>query len=158
MEKELKSTALKEQLNQNKAVAIVPTGNSMWPTLKSKSQTVVVQKNQTRAREFDVVLFVLDDGRHVLHRVMRVENDGYITCGDGMLACERVEEARVIGVMTGLYKKNKFISVNEPKYVNKVKRFYKRKLLRKARLKCFYFRQVFKAKFKMLFRKGDKNV
>ena len=150
-----KITAIAEQLNINGVISFVPTGNSMWPTLKNKGQAVVVQKKTDRLKKFDVALYVLDD-KLVLHRVIKVESDGYITCGDSQFNLERVPENCVLGVMTGFYQKEKFIDVNSPDYKARVKKWYINPKKRRAKVNRFYFFEKVKSKLKRIFgKKGD---
>lgn len=144
--------ALAEQLNNNQAISFVPTGNSMWPTLKSKGQAVVVQKKTGRLKEFDVALYYSDD-KLILHRVLRVQEDGYITCGDSQLVCESVPEQSVIGVMTGFYENKKFVDANDVKQVERIKKWYSNPKKRKAKIKMFFFFERVKGKLKRIFSK-----
>ena len=72
----------KAKLTDNNVISFVPGGNSMWPTLKNKGQSVVVKAKTERLNKFDVALYVRGQNIFVLHRVMEVLNDGYIMCGD----------------------------------------------------------------------------
>ena len=147
-----------EQLNIEGVISFVPSGNSMWPTLKSKGQSVIAVKKQGRLNEFDVALFTYN-GSLVLHRVIEVTDTGYITCGDGMLSCERVEEQSVIGVLKGFYIKDKFIEVTDQKYIDKTKKWYSNPKKRQKRINRFHFSMRVKGKLKRIFcKKGDKNV
>ncbi len=40
----------KTELDKNGAIAFVPSGNSMWPILKNKGQSVIVVKKDGSAR------------------------------------------------------------------------------------------------------------
>ncbi len=152
-------SALIEQLNSSGAISFVPIGHSMWPTLKNKGQAVIVAKKTGRLNVLDVALFVHEKAGLVLHRVLRVTPDGYITCGDSQFTTEIVKEENVLGVMTGFYVKEKYIDVSSPKYVKKIERWYKRKKIRKFKIKRFYFSLSIKAKIKRIFiKKGKENV
>jgi hypothetical protein len=147
-----------EQLDKNGAISFVPTGNSMWPTLKSKGQSVVVQKHKARLNVLDVALFVYHE-KLVLHRVIKVTEDGYLTCGDGMLAGESIKESDVLGVMQAFYYKNKQIKATDEKYIRAIKSWYSNPKKRIRKIKGFQFRLRVKSKLIRLFiRKGGKNV
>ena len=56
-------------------IAFVPKGDSMWPFLKNKKQTVIIDKSYNEIKEYDVVLYSRANGDKILHRVIRVEGD-----------------------------------------------------------------------------------
>ena len=143
----------KTEIEKNNVIAFVPSGNSMWPILKNRGQSVVVEKKTGRLKPLDVAFYQRANGAFVLHRVMQVTDYGYVMCGDSQLNYERVEEDMVFGVLTGFYHKDKLVSVDDPKYVKKVKKWYGRKGWRKIRLKFFYLRNKLKNLFK---KKGAK--
>lgn len=142
---EIKSEACyRTELDKNGAIAFVPSGNSMWPILKNKGQSVVVVKKTGRLGRYDVALYERPGGVYVLHRVMKSEDDGYVICGDSQFSLERVKEDQVFGVMTGFYRGKKYVPCTDEKYKKKVENWYKRVKLRKLRLKFFYLRVRFK--------------
>ena len=59
----------KTQLEKNGAIAFVPGGNSMWPTLKNRGQSVVIVKKEQKLKPMDVAFYQRVDGAFVLHRV-----------------------------------------------------------------------------------------
>ncbi len=136
----------KSELEKNNVIAFVPRGNSMWPTLKNNGQSVIVEKKKERLNPLDVAFYQRADGAFVLHRVMEVKEDGYVICGDSQYTLEKVQEEQVFGKMLGFYRKDNYVEVTDPKYILKVKKWYKRKLLRKIRLKFFYLRLRLKRK------------
>lgn len=146
-----------EQLNKNGVISFVPSGNSMWPFVKNKKQSVIIEKKTDRLSLYDVGFYLRDNGNPVLHRVVKVLNDGYVMKGDSQYYTENIKEDAVFGKMTGIYVKKKFLDCNDKKLKKKVERWCKSKILRK--LFCdFYFRSLtLKNKIKKLF-KGNKNV
>lgn len=123
-------------------ISFVPRGNSMWPTLKHRGQSVIVRKKGEgeRLKRFDVALYKRGADVYVLHRVMNPAEGGYVICGDSQFTLERVDESAVFGVMVGFYKGKKFIPVTDEKYIRRVEKWYKRKKTRKLRLKLFFLR------------------
>lgn len=144
----------KSELIKHGVIGFVPGGNSMWPTLKNRGQSVVVRKKEERLKRFDVALYVRDNGAFVLHRVMQVVDDGYVICGDSQFVLEKVREEQVFGVMEGFYRGKKYVDCKDPKYCKQVENWFKRKKLRKIRLKCFFFFQRVKNKLKRIFKKN----
>ena len=152
MEEKNKSS-YQEQLQENNQIAIVPKGNSMWPTLKHQGQSVIVGAKKERLREFDVALYVRGQNEFILHRVLKVLTDGYLMCGDSQFVLEKVSEDQIFGVMLGFYRGKKFIDSNDPKHIKKVKNWYKKKAYRKFRVKLFFFKDRVKRKLKGIFRR-----
>ncbi len=146
-----KYSDMKAQLEKDGVIAFVPGGISMWPTLKDKGQSVVVEKNQNRLDKFDVALYLRADGSYVLHRVIGVADDGYVMLGDSQVNPEKVLEEQILGKMTGFYRGKTFIDVNSKEYVEKIERWYKNPNRRKRKIKHFYFRQAVKKKLKKIF-------
>lgn len=145
-----------EELEKNGAIAFVPRGISMWPTLKNRGQSVVVVKKTGKLARFDVALYIRPGRKYVLHRVMKPTDDGYVICGDSQLVCERVAEEQVIGVMEGFYRKDKYISATDEKYRREIEKWYSHKKRRKLKLKLFYFWNRVKGKLSRIFRGKEK--
>lgn len=150
----------KTELDKSGEIAFVPRGNSMWPTLKNRGQSVVVAKKTERLKRFDVALYVRHgkEDSFVLHRVMEQTDGGYIICGDSQFTLERVPEDAVFGVMSGYYKGKKFIPVTDEKYIRRVEKWYKNKKTRKLRLKLFFLRVRIKNAIARIFKgkRGEK--
>ena len=148
-----------EELGKNGVIAFVPSGNSMWPTLKNRGQSVIVVKKTQKLRPMDVALYRRENGANVLHRVMSVTDYGYIMCGDSQFVRERVKEEQLFGVMQGFYHGKRYIEATDPEYVEKVKKLYAHESLRKLRVKTFFFFIGLKSLPKRAWRKlfGKKN-
>ena len=147
------SAMYKEQVERLGAISFVPNGVSMWPIIKNRGQSVIIEKKQGRLKRFDVAFYQRDNGNCVLHRVMKVTDNGYIMCGDSQFALEIVDEDKVFGVMTGFYKKDKYIPVTDEDYLNSVERWYKRKKTRRFKVTIFIFFYKVKNKLKRIFKK-----
>ena len=91
-----------EQCLQELGYAIVPVqGTSMWPLLREKKSWVEVTiRDDTPLTSETVVLYRRENGQLVLHRIIRVENDGtYWVCGDHQWTLEeriREEQSRAV--------------------------------------------------------------
>ena len=155
---EIKINDYIEKLNKNQVISFVPRGDSMWPTLKNKGQSVIVSAKKERLKEFDVALYVRGQNTFVLHRVLKVLEDGYAICGDSQFDLEKVAEDQIFGVMIGFYRGKKYIDCNDEKYLKKVKNLYKHKKLRKIRVKFYFFRKRVVNKLKIIFRSKKKDV
>lgn len=111
-----------EAVLAQKGQYIGPTvGVSMFPMLKSRRDTVVIQAKTERLKPMDVALYKRGDA-YVLHRVLRLTEDGYIIRGDNCYSDEIVPENTVIGVLTEFFRKDKHILVTDKKYLRYAKR------------------------------------
>ena len=128
----------KASLQENEVIAFVPGGNSMWPTLKHKGQSVIVKRKTEKLKKFDVALYLRKNGSYVLHRVMQPTDFGYLICGDSQFDIEKVEEDQVFGVMIGFYRGKKYIECSDIEYVKEVERWYSNPKRRKRKLKRFF--------------------
>jgi len=146
----------KKQLEKNSVIAFVPGGDSMWPTLKDRSQSVVIKKKTERLKKFDVALFMRDGVKYVLHRVIDVLPDGYVFLGDSQVNPEKVEEENVIGVMIGFNRGKKYIDVENEKYKKEVEKLFGNDKRRKRKVRMFYIRKGIKNRIKKLFGKPEK--
>ena len=97
-------------------------GVSMRPMIISGRDVVVIEKKTERLKPLDVALYVRNDKDYVLHRVLKVTEEGYIIRGDNCYSDEIVKEEDVIGVLTQYFKKEKPIMMNDKKYLRYVKR------------------------------------
>lgn len=141
------------ELVKNGVIAFVPSGNSMWPTLKNKGQSVIVKKKTEKLRAMDVALYRREDGTNVLHRVIKITNCGYIMCGDSQFVLEKVKEENVYGVMTAFYRGKRYIEVTDADYIAQVKRLYAHEKRRKFRVKAFFLRNRIKGFIARVWRK-----
>lgn len=146
MEKETNATLVANALKTKGAIAFAPNGDSMWPFIKNHGQTVIVERLNESPKVLDVVLFIRNDGSLVLHRVLAVNENLLTLCGDSQFTTETISPDSVIGVMTKFYKGKKVVSARNSKYLKQVEKWYKRKKLRKFRIKLYFFGKRIKAK------------
>lgn len=149
----------KTELIDKGVLAFVPKGNSMWPTLKNRGQSVIVKLKQEKLNRYDVALYQRNNNVFVLHRVMEQTDDGYIICGDSQFVLEKVKEEQVFGIMVGFYRGKKYVDCNDQKYIKKIVKWFKNKRRRKIKLSLFFFKEKVKCKIKSVLRKifGRKN-
>ena len=91
-------------------------GVSMEPMLRQNRDLVVIRVPASRLRKYDVALYKRGKD-YVLHRVIGVGEDHYLIRGDNTYALERVEDASVIGVLTGFQRRGREHSVTDPGYM-----------------------------------------
>lgn len=92
-------------------------GVSMLPMLREGRDLFTVRrKGRERCRKYDVVLF-RRGGSYVLHRVVEVREDGYVTLGDNSYSKEYdVHEEDVLGVLTGFDRAGRRWSTEDLRY------------------------------------------
>ncbi|MCQ2348350.1 MAG: S24/S26 family peptidase [Paludibacteraceae bacterium] len=71
-------------INEGHTVSFTPDGVSMRPFIEGGKDSVVLVKPQ-RLRVGDIVLAQVQDGRYVLHRLIRLEGEQVTLMGDGNL-------------------------------------------------------------------------
>lgn len=72
------------------------TGSSMHPTFRHGRDTVILKKPDTPLCRGDVILYLRDNGRYVLHRIVKQKNDLLILSGDNQFEPEEVRPSQVI--------------------------------------------------------------
>jgi hypothetical protein len=118
----------------------------MWPFIKSKKQTVIVSRAIEDISVYDVIFYTASTGREILHRVIEIKEDGFVTCGDGLLEREFVKKENVFGIMQAFYKGKKLVSARDKEYLLKVDKWYKNPKTRARKIKCFIKRIQLKNK------------
>ena len=122
MNKEL--TRIKDELEARKPVISFTSGISMEPLLHDKRKKnathVLILPVQGICKIGDMPLVSMNDGRYILHRIIRVdEKDGkifYQTRGDNCIGSEYVSHESVLGVVNEIYYKNKTVKVTDANY------------------------------------------
>jgi len=121
---------------------IHPHGVSQWPMIRNGIDSVVVNPVEGRLKKYDLPVYIDNRGRYVVHRIIGVTDKGYIICGDGLFEKEfDITDKNIIGVVTGFFRKEKYISCDNKNYLRYVHfwvdNFYLRKpiikLVRKIR-------------------------
>ena len=135
-------TSYEEQLQAGESLTCFTVGNSMEPLLYNRSTHVFIKKAEGDLRRNDIPLYKRPSGQYVMHRVIRVSKDHYYTRGDNRGYLEKVPKAWVLGVVTKIYRKGKYISITDPGYRlyvflwNLIYPFRRVYYSIKARLKC----------------------
>lgn len=114
------SRSIEESLAENGLHVSTTSGFSMYPMLRDRRDRVIIKPvGEERLRRYDLPLYKRPDGKYVLHRILRVEEDHYVIRGDNTYTLERVPFDWVIGYVTEFYRKGRHVSSNSRLY-----RFY----------------------------------
>ena len=92
-------------------------GTSMLPLIKEGRDLLVIEAPTYPICKYDIVLSKRPSGRYLLHRVIKVCNNGtYIIAGDNSWKSDTVTEHSIVGVMTGLIRNSNSINLSSPLY------------------------------------------
>lgn len=106
------SPVMAEVLHNAGEVTFTITGNSMLPLLRHRKDKVCIVKPQENGlKKYDILLFVRNNGKYILHRIVAVTPEGYALAGDNQCVIEYpVHYAQVIGVVKGFWRGGKYFS------------------------------------------------
>lgn len=108
---------MEEVLSSGGEFSFIPGGNSMRPMLYGKRDQVTIVKPEGRLKKYDLPLFRKPDGGFILHRVVKVLPDSYVTRGDCTVSYERdITDAQIIGVVKSFVRCGKTYSTDSRKY------------------------------------------
>ena len=94
-----------------------PSGRSMRPMLREGLDLIRVEACEGRLRRYDVALYARGDGKHVLHRVIRVRENDYVIRGDNCDYNEYgITDGMIIGRLVGFWRGEKYISCKARSY------------------------------------------
>ncbi len=106
-----------EELAKRGHLIVRPNGWSMWPMIYNGRDTVLIEPVDGRCKKYDIPLYKDNKGRYIVHRIIKVTEDGYVICGDGVYYREYdIKDENILGVVKGFYRKEKFISVESKLY------------------------------------------
>lgn len=92
-------------------------GDSMMPIIRQNRDLLIIEKVNGRLKKYDVPLYKRDSGQYVLHRILKVRKNDYVICGDNRWNKEYgITDRHIIGVLTGIVRDGKTISVKDKKY------------------------------------------
>ncbi len=96
-------------------------GVSMWPMIRNGKDSVVINPHEGRLKKYDLPIYLDNRGRYVAHRIIDVTDTGYVICGDGLYEIEYdITDENILGVVTGFFRKEKYIPVDDSKYLRYV--------------------------------------
>lgn len=91
-------------------------GVSMLPMLRQGKDQVELSPLPERLKKYDLPVYQYPSGKYVMHRVVKVTQDGYICNGDNLLQMEQVPHEWMIAVVTAFTRNGKRIAVTNPGY------------------------------------------
>lgn len=127
---------IKELLDEGKSVKFKISGNSMLPFLKHQQTLVTVTKKDTYLKH-DTILYKNKD-KYILHRIIKVKDNFYLTCGDALKTIEYIPKAHVLGFLYSYEVDDEITYHNSKLYKFKVNLWVFLKPLRQILLKLFF--------------------
>ena len=100
---------ISRKLEADGEVTFIVSGVSMQPMIINGKDTVTLISPPKKLKKYDLPFFRLDDGRFVLHRIVKINNDGSYECrGDNRMHSEyNVRPDQIIGFATRFTHNNK---------------------------------------------------
>lgn len=101
---------IEEIIERDGQVLETTYGVSMQPMLRQGENPIIISKVTSPLKKRDVILFRCESGKYLLHRIIKIKKDGYLTRGDNNLFDDGiVKEEQVKGILTGYYKGERYI-------------------------------------------------
>ncbi len=137
---------IKEKLETGGTVELPITGTSMLPLLVQGRDSVILSSvNEVKIN--DIIFYRRDSGAFVLHRIIGIDDNGYILCGDNQWVKEYgIKNHNIIGVVTHINRNGKTIDVDNKKYVKYYNRWLKLFPIRKPIVKLLTILRAIKRK------------
>ena len=111
-----KST-FEEELERTGRLVYTNLGNSMMPLIRQQKDLIIIKQVKEPLKRYDVPLYKRDSGEYVLHRILKVNKQGYVLCGDNRWNREYgITDKHIIGVLDGIVRDGEEIAVSNWKY------------------------------------------
>lgn len=110
---------LEELLNKHDSILIAPKGYSMYPLIvPERDEVILTRLDDRKLKRGDVVLFRRMEGTLILHRIVKVTDEGYYLTGDNQTELEGpVAREQIKAVLKCIIRKNRHIFVTNPVYI-----------------------------------------
>ncbi|MCM1333506.1 MAG: S24/S26 family peptidase [Bacteroides sp.] len=109
-------TSIADELNAGRAVTTPTHGISMKPLLTEGKTLVLVEPLDRPLTVGELPIFLREDGKYVIHRVIGADAENYYTRGDNCLNYETVPKGQMLGVVTEIYRGEKTLRVTDRRY------------------------------------------
>ena len=105
--------SFEEELERSGKLVYTTVGTSMNPMIKQDRDLSIIEKPKGRLKKYDVALYKRPNGQYVLHRVVKVLDDGYVILGDNCVNKEfNIKETQILGVLVSLVRNGKEVDLN----------------------------------------------
>ena len=105
--------SFEEELERSGKLVYTTVGISMNPMIKQDRDLSIIEKPKGRLKKYDVAFYKRPNGQYVLHRVVKVLDDGYVILGDNCVNKEfNIKETQILGVLVSLVRNGKEVDLN----------------------------------------------
>ena len=104
---------ISEAFDKGENFAFMPNGISMLPTIVGGRDPVTIKKPDGKLKKYDIILYRRKSGQFVLHRIIGVDEKGYILCGDN---------ESVIGVVVAYKQDGNVVVAGSKKFLKDAKK------------------------------------
>jgi len=88
-------------------------GTSMLPLIRQGRDLMIIEKPHGRLKKYGVPLYKRNDGKYVLHRILKVRDNDYVICGDHCWRKEYgITDDHIIGELVGVVRNGQEISLD----------------------------------------------
>lgn len=96
----MSKSGFEEILDRDGRLIYSSVGDSMLPMIKQGRDLLVIEKPAGRLKRYDIPLYKRDNGRYVLHRILKVRDKDYVICGDNRYRPEYgITDRHIIGIL-----------------------------------------------------------
>ena len=136
---------MREQIDSGKTVIFSPDGISMLPLIRPNIDKVMLKKAPEKLKKYDLPLYLREDGKFILHRVVDVKNGVYTMCGDNQFEREYgVTDRQILALACGVYREDDFLSFEDKAY----KKYCKKQVLKKQLYGVYIYFKRFLSRIK----------
>ena len=101
---------LRSLTEEGKDVSLLISGSSLAPCLVHQRDYILFGKPNRELRKGDMVFFQRTNGYYVMHRILRVEPEGYYIVGDAQTDIEGpIKREQIFGLIKKVQRKGKWI-------------------------------------------------
>ena len=123
---------VEDELARGKNVEFTVKGYSMLPYIRNMKDSVVLYPcNKEELKPLDFVLFRFH-GRHILHRIIKIEDNHYTLQGDGIYASQEYCTGEdIVGIVRYIVRNGRKVSVDDKNYQRYIKIWYRLRFMRR---------------------------
>ena len=107
---------LQLQMEKGGSAVLPVTGTSMLPMLRNGIDSVVITPVSRPLRKGDIPLYKRDNGSYVLHRIVGLQDDTFLCCGDNQWLKEKVAKEQVVAVVGAYFREGTRRSLSSLSY------------------------------------------
>ena len=106
--------ALRSIVEEGREASMMIVGSSMSPFLIHKRDVIVFSAPDSPLKRGDMVFYLRDSGRYVMHRIYKVRKDGYYLVGDAQREIEGpIRRDQIFARITKVRRKDKWLQAGD---------------------------------------------